>query len=83
MGLPKGSELEVGGEDGEETGGCVAVTSVLPSALAGAVFLTALLGSFKTGKAHRESSLSICCWTSSKDLGEEEVTINVMEEAEF
>lgn len=76
--------------DGEETGGCVGVTSLLPTALAGAAFLTPLLGSFKTGKAHKEScslsicsSLSICCWTSSKDLGEEEVTINVMEEAEF
>lgn len=90
LGLPKRSELEVGGEDGEETGGCVGVTSLLPSALAGAAFLTALLGSFKTGKAHREScslsiccSPSICCWTSSKDSGEEEVTINVMKEAEF
>lgn len=75
----------MGGEDGEEADECVGVTSLLPSALAGAAFLTALLSSFKTERAHREScSLSICCWTISKDLGgEEEVTVNVMEEAEF
>ena len=58
--------------------------AVTSSALARAMFLTAVLGSFKTGKAHREScSLSICSWTNSKDPEEEEVTINVMGKAEF
>lgn len=52
-----------------------AVTPLLLPALARATLLSGCL-SLKTGKAHKECcSPSICCWTNSKNLGEEEVTI--------